>query len=281
MFGHFYYSQLRTYALLMANLFNNISVKRNNELIKVPITYGSKEAFLAKIDSLMNQPIGEQNPLGIETILPRMNVQLIDVIYDGQAKTRTTSHIIVGTQNQKPKKQYNMWPMKVTYELNIQTKNQNDMYQILEQIFPYFTPYFISEIREKFTGEDGDFDVAHKVPIELLGISPDEQQAAGPNERRRLEWSIQFSLRGYLYPPNVQIGNLIKSVYLDFRGSMNSENQTFETMDYQIKPIESEINQWEGELVTGTGNNENFKNSTTKVPRGKTRNTKIEKEKSK
>jgi hypothetical protein len=51
MFGHFYHSQLRTYALLMANLFNNISIKRKDKgLIKVPVTYGSKEAFNMKIN---------------------------------------------------------------------------------------------------------------------------------------------------------------------------------------------------------------------------------------
>lgn len=256
MFGYFYHSQLRTYALLMANLFNNISIKRHDNLIKVPITYGSKEAFYMKINSLLQKPVGQDTKLGIETILPRMNVQLIDIIYDGQAKTATNHNAITMTNNGKYRKQYNMCPMKITYELNIQAKNQDDMYQILEQIFPYFTPYFIQEIRETFSNKGEDIIVAHKVPIEIIGISPDEQQVAGPNERRRLEWQIQFSLRGYLYPPNVDLGNVIKTVYLDFRSSKKGYENNFEQLDFQIQPIEATIYDWDNEILTSTSKNE-------------------------
>lgn len=272
MFGHFYHSQLRTYALLMANLFNNISIKRKDKgLIKVPVTYGSKEAFNMKINQLLQKPVGKDTELGVETILPRMNVQLIDVIYDGQAKTRTTLSGVQFSKNGN-KKQYNVWPCKITYELNIQTRYQDDIYQIVEQILPYFTPYFIQEIKERF---EGDLEISHKVPIEIVGIQPDEQQASGPNERRRLEWSIQFAVRGYLYPPAENLGNIIKTVFLDFRQSINQgdtpdEAKTFETLDYQITPIDSDSETWNGDYLVGTGKDEvpNFENPT---PRGAVR----------
>ena len=273
MFGHFYHSQLRTYALLMANLFNNISIKRKDKgLIKVPVTYGQKEAFNMKINQLLQKPVGKDTELGVETILPRMNVQLIDVIYDGQAKTRTTASGIHFQESGKNKKQYNVWPCKITYELNIQTRYQDDMYQIVEQILPYFTPYFIQEIKEHF---DGDFEINHKVPIEIVGIQPDEQQASGPNERRRLEWSIQFAVRGYLYPPTETLGNIIKTVFLDFRQSIKSndtpeDSKTWETLDYQIIPLDSSEETWNGDYLVGTGKDEtpNFENPT---PRGTVR----------
>lgn len=273
MFGHFYHSQLRTYALLMANLFNNISIKRKDKgLIKVPVTYGQKEAFNMKINQLLQKPVGKDTELGVETILPRMNVQLIDVIYDGQAKTRTTASGIHFQESGKNKKQYNVWPCKITYELNIQTRYQDDMYQIVEQILPYFTPYFIQEIKEHF---DGDFEINHKVPIEIVGIQPDEQQAGGPNERRRLEWSIQFAVRGYLYPPTETLGNIIKTVFLDFRQSIKSndnpeDSKTWETLDYQIIPLDSSEESWNGDYFVGTGKDEtpNFENPT---PRGTVR----------
>ena len=273
MFGHFYHSQLRTYALLMANLFNNISIKRKDKgLIKVPVTYGQKEAFNMKINQLLQKPVGKDTELGVETILPRMNVQLIDVIYDGQAKTRTTASGIHFQESGKNKKQYNVWPCKITYELNIQTRYQDDMYQIVEQILPYFTPYFIQEIKEHF---DGDFEINHKVPIEIVGIQPDEQQAGGPNERRRLEWSIQFAVRGYLYPPTETLGNIIKTVFLDFRQSIKSndnpeDSKTWETLDYQIIPLDSSEETWNGDYLVGTGKDEmpNFENPT---PRGTVR----------
>lgn len=261
MFGHFYHSQLRTYALLMANLFNHISIKRKDkhDLIKVPITYGQKEAFNMKINQLLQKPIGEDTSLGVETILPRMNVQLIDVIYDGQAKTRTTLSGVQITNN-GGKKLYNVWPCKITYELNIQTRYQDDMYQIVEQILPYFSPYFVQEIKEIM--QDG-LEISHKVPIELIGITPDEQQASGPNERRRLEWSIQFSVRGYLYPPTDNLQNVIKTVYLDFRSSINlqdnpDDQKNWESLDYQIYPFDQTKETWEGDYLTSSSKNESI-----------------------
>ena len=58
----------------MANLFNNIYIKREDNSIKVPITYGSKEAWYMKIFSMLQKPINGDHQLGIETVLPRMNV---------------------------------------------------------------------------------------------------------------------------------------------------------------------------------------------------------------
>ena len=60
MFGHQYYNQiLRRYVVMFGTLFNDIVVQRFNtagariQAIKVPIAYGPKEKFLARV---------EQNP---------------------------------------------------------------------------------------------------------------------------------------------------------------------------------------------------------------------------
>ena len=58
MFGHQYYHQvLRKYVITFGNLFNDIIVQRFNsagtriQSIAVPIAYGPKEKFLARINS--------------------------------------------------------------------------------------------------------------------------------------------------------------------------------------------------------------------------------------
>ena len=60
MFGHQYYNQvIRRYVVMFGTLFNDIVVQRFNtagariQAIKVPIAYGPKEKFLARV---------EQNP---------------------------------------------------------------------------------------------------------------------------------------------------------------------------------------------------------------------------
>ena len=60
MFGHQYYNQvIRRYVVMFGTLFNDIIVQRFNkagqriQALKVPIAYGPKEKFLARV---------EQNP---------------------------------------------------------------------------------------------------------------------------------------------------------------------------------------------------------------------------
>ena len=53
MFGEWYNSSLRRYIVLVGDLFSNIQIGRNrgneNKLIKVPVSYASKERFMARV----------------------------------------------------------------------------------------------------------------------------------------------------------------------------------------------------------------------------------------
>lgn len=90
MFGYWYNSSLRNYIVLMGALFNHIQVKRvrgdQEKYIKVPITYASKEKFLASMNKL-NYTLSQENVAKTETILPRMNLSLVDLQYNAIRKT--------------------------------------------------------------------------------------------------------------------------------------------------------------------------------------------------
>ncbi|MCY0583101.1 tail sheath stabilizer and completion protein, partial [Klebsiella pneumoniae] len=84
------------------------------------------------------------------------------------------------------------------FELGIYTRNQDDMYQIIEQIVPYFQPHFNTTITELY---DKDTSFNRDVRIVLQSFSPDEAVDGDNITRRRLEWSLMFEVNGWLYPP--------------------------------------------------------------------------------
>ena len=91
MFGYFYNSSLRRYILMLGDLFSNIQVQRVREdigktYIRVPITYASKEHFMMKLNKWTSVN-NEDGPAKVETILPRINLHLVDMMYNPTYKT--------------------------------------------------------------------------------------------------------------------------------------------------------------------------------------------------
>ncbi|WP_343123101.1 tail sheath stabilizer and completion protein, partial [Xanthomonas pisi] len=90
MFGYFYNSSFRRYITMMGDLFSNIQVNRQlstgNKFIRVPITYASKEHFMMKLNKWTS--INSQEDVAkVETILPRINLQMVDFVYNPTFKT--------------------------------------------------------------------------------------------------------------------------------------------------------------------------------------------------
>ena len=83
MFGHVYSHQVtKKYIIMFGNMFNDMTIQRfdssNNltQQLTVPIAYGPKEKFLAKISA---DPKGEKT-LAIQ--LPRMSFEMTNMVYD-------------------------------------------------------------------------------------------------------------------------------------------------------------------------------------------------------
>ena len=78
---HFYNQTLRKAVAVFGTVFNNISIKRHNSVTeRVPISYGPRQKFLARI---------EQESRTDETVaikLPRMAFNITDVSYDSTIK---------------------------------------------------------------------------------------------------------------------------------------------------------------------------------------------------
>lgn len=264
MFGHWYNSSLRRYIVLMGDLFSHVQIARQRSdgerYIKVPITYASKEHFMAQINkwtAIQNLPPDPNQcskeeymtaKAKIETVLPRMNLHLVDMMYNSQYKTSIQNRTLARYQNGDPRKpisQFAPVPMKMIFELGIHTRNQDDMFQIIEQIMPYFQPHFNTTITEIYTNE---IKFERDVRIVFQSLAMDEQVEGDNISRRRLEWSVMFEVNGWLYPPVSDLNGEIRTVYLDFFANSKELNPegNFESVDTEVVPRDVEEEDWDG-----------------------------------
>mgnify|MGYP001395968783 CR=1 FL=1 len=155
MFEHFYNEIFRSVIISFGSLFNGIEVHKKDadndtfSIIKVPLSYGPTQKFLARMEQQadLNKPV--------QMTLPRMSFEMTGIAYDGTRKTQPTKMFKTTDRGKKLQKVYLPVPYNVTFELSIMSKLNEDCLQIIEQILPYFQPAYtttvdlVEEIGEK------------------------------------------------------------------------------------------------------------------------------------
>jgi hypothetical protein len=239
---------------MLGDLFSNIQVQRVREdtgktYIRVPITYASKEHFMLKLNKWTSVN-NEDGPAKVETILPRINLHLVDMMYNPTYKTGQLNRSAMSNPNSKTGtiSQYNPTPIKMIFELGIFTRHQDDMLQIVEQILPYFQPHFNTTMTELFENE---ITFERDIRITFQSISIDEQIEGEKQSRRRLEWAIMFEVNGWLYPPAFDLSGEIRTIYLDFHANSRElvNEGVFESVDSEVDPRDVEIQDWDGKSI--------------------------------
>lgn len=251
MFGHWYNSSLKQYIYLLGDLFSKVQVARKTEdglkYIRVPISNTSKEKFIQSL-SKYNNVTSEENVAKVETILPRMNLQMVDMMYNSQFKTAQLNRSRIGENRVS---QYSPAPYKMIFELGIYTRYQDDMYQIVEQILPYFQPHFNTTITELY---ENNQKIDRDIRIAFQSLAIDENSDGDLYNRRHLEWSIMLEVNGWIYPPVSNINGIIKTIYLNFTNDeVQLENNNFaevESVDHQVVPADVEESEWDGTIKT-------------------------------
>ena len=118
MFGHQYYNQIiRRYVVMFGTLFNDIVVQRFNtagariQAIKVPIAYGPKEKFLARVEQ--NEDLQKKSSVS----LPRIGFEMVGMQYMPERKLSSTQRRInvQGTANSNNDVKAVYTPVPVSY----------------------------------------------------------------------------------------------------------------------------------------------------------------------
>lgn len=213
-FGSYYYdNQLARWLKQCVAIFGNLKVATGKNdttdsgLISVPICYGSRDRVVASI-------LGKntQNRL---LKLPIMSLHMSSLLMapelrkgiGGERRTVTMPAQGVFPDDIKVDHQYMPVPYKMGVELSIYCSNNDQQFQILEQILMLFDP--IVQIQTS----DAQIDWTRITTVELTGIQLLENYPQGI-ERRMIQAMLSFELPVYISAPTDVRSDFIKDVYL-------------------------------------------------------------------
>jgi len=218
--NYFYHEIIRKTVIAFGTLFNDIYVRHDDQAgnviseLKVPVAYGPRQKFLARIQQ---QP--ELNK-AVQITLPRMSFEITSISYDASRKAGITQTFKAPNKDNDNKltKVFMPVPYNIGFELNILCKLQDDGLQILEQILPFFQPAFTLSIDlVKSIGEKRD------IPMVLNGIQQQDDYEGDFSTRRALIYTLSFTAKSFMFGhiSNTPEG-LIRKVQLDFYSDSNT-----------------------------------------------------------
>lgn len=214
MFGNtFGHGTLRKYIIYFGTLFNNIYINRYDsggsliQNMKVPLNYGPREKFLARLDGNpdLNRPIAIQ--------LPRMTFEVTNITYDSNRKLPLTNKISAPNPNDPTGVLYQYMPVPYNLDitLSIMVKNAEDGTYIIEQILPYFNPMWAATLN--LVPELG---IKHDIPITLDNVVCEDTYEGDFLTRRAIIWTLNFTLKGYFFGPTISANTgIIKEIDLN------------------------------------------------------------------
>lgn len=237
----FYYNwQIKRYIIQFMAIFSDMKVMvgynedKEPRLISIPIMYSSKDRVVAHIknENTQNKPIR----------LPSLSVHLTDIslapeMRKGVANTRRNTFMRTGgvfPDDIRVAEQRMPVPYKTTFDLTIWASNQEQLMQILEQIYILFDP--ILQIQTS----DEVFDWTRITTVELTNSRMDENVPAGL-DRRIIQSTLTFEVPIYLSVPAKVHDKIIKQIYMrvaavtsldqsnyDIIGEIDSQNIPYE-----------------------------------------------------
>jgi len=213
MFGTYFYNEtIKRAVSIFGTMFNNITVKKiktDGTVLheqKVPISYGPKQKFLERLAEDANLSDGMRSAIS----LPRLAFELTGFNYDPQRQQnkliRNTKTTVETADTGKRGYQYQPAPYDLNFTLSVLAKNMNDALQIIEQIIPYFQPEYTVTMKMIDTMTD-----YRDVPIVLNSIAMNDTYEGGFEERRVIEYTLEFTMKLYMFGP-VYTGEVIRSV---------------------------------------------------------------------
>ena len=190
---------IKKYHLTFGSLFDQMVIIRKSlngneqERYKIPIAYNNKEKFIQRIMSDANLT----NQEGMT--YPRFGYEAVDYRYNPERKLSSKLKVGIPKPADANNKIAFLNPVAydITYNLYIGTKTETDLYQIIEQIFPAFTPDYTVSLKV-FYGVD-NFHV--DIPISLVSNSLQDNYTGDIGEKRNMMWQLSFIMKVYFFGP--------------------------------------------------------------------------------
>lgn len=230
----FYHKVFKRAIIAFGSMFSNVHIERKNsdgtvsQKLKVPIAQSPKEKWVVRVDS---DPNLENHTY---TILPRMAFEITGVSYDSTRKINRMNRIVCGANDTTMSFAYAPVPYNVEISLYILTKTQEDAFQIVEQILPYFTPEFTLGIKSL-----DQLNVVTDVPIILNSVSQQDDYDGDFQTRRFVTWTLNFTMKLNLFG-QVNEGGVITKTIIDIGNIVNTN----------VDPDQEEVYTTTGDITT-------------------------------
>jgi|TARA_B110000908_G_C10211529_1_gene430514 hypothetical protein len=234
MFGnHFYHAAIRRTVAVFGTLFNDINVLRKGSdgsaksIVKVPLAYGPKQKFLARLDQQK-----ELDDPKIALKLPRMSFELTSLAYNPNTKLQKgiKQSFPDPLDNNRMKTVLGPVGYNLGVQLNIMAKNQDDALQILEQILPYFQPDYTVTIKEV----DNTFRSDQPFVLQSVGLADDYEGDFAT--RRVIIYTLDFETKVNFYG-GIGSQGLVKSVNIDYNNVVSASKKPIERQSVAVNPL--------------------------------------------
>jgi hypothetical protein len=217
--SYYYNGNLKKIVAVFGTIFNDVSIakKVNGKMTgiqRVPISYGPKQKFLARLSSTQNEEFGD-----VAIKLPRMSFEITSIAYDSTSKLNKLNsklYPVEGTTDSRTRI-YQSVPYKVSIQLSILAHHQDDALQVFEQIVPYFTPDYTVAVKD-LEGPGSITDV----PILLTATNlQDDYEGDFGNSRRTIIYTLDFDIKVKFTGIQSGPSKVIKIVDVNFYDNLN------------------------------------------------------------
>lgn len=205
------------------DVFNDIVIARYNQdtgtvikYVKVPLKFApkTKQWYWTEL-----RESGDRR----DQVLPMMAVNLDQVAYAQDRQVNRNARIESYNDGTDGKSFFNPVPYDFTFSLQIAAEYMVDITQIVEQIFPFFTPeayirITIPELNIEGLATSGEVG-SDKLELRVVynDSSKDAPVELDESGVRILMWTLNFTVQGYLFSPITQtkpIHKVIQNYYL-------------------------------------------------------------------
>ena len=211
----FYHGTIRKYIIAFGNLFNNIWIQRFNEdktvaqKIKVPLEYASKARWFNRLqgDKVIND--GSDDTVKVRQTLPRSAFEMSGLSVAMNRKLNTLQQMVAMKDSSNVASQYQRVPYDFRFSLFSIFKQYDDALQYVEQVLPYFDPYFTVNVNTI-----PELNIVDDIPIILNSVTPEiDDDGDKTFNLRSIAMNLEFTIQGYLYYPT--LNKKIVSTQLD------------------------------------------------------------------
>lgn len=246
----FYFSSIRSLVIGFLSLFNNIRIQKFDssgtlqDTIKVPVAWGSGDKSIIITDYEDENRLNDYTM--VKLLLPRISVSLDNIEYDNIRMSQFTKFLFKEQLSTNLKSIYSPVPYNFSFSVNIYTKYIDDGLQIMEQILPYYRPFYTITIKNI-----KNLEILKDVQIVLNGVSYEDTYEGAVQDERVINYIMNFQAQHWIWPPIAGDPKIIKKAYANFLNLSN--NQKISEVIVEVDP--STANWFDPHTIKTTINN--------------------------